>query len=58
MWVNSVVAGATSIVASSFGNHFCAALANQTIDCWGQNNNGQLGNGTSANGFLPTPVQL
>jgi len=57
-WVNSVVAGATSVVASPFGNHFCATLANQTIECWGQNSDGQLGNGTLANGFLPTPVQL
>lgn len=32
--------------------HSCAVLTNNTVNCWGENASGQLGNGTIA-GFIP-----
>lgn len=30
------------------GNHYCALLSNQTLECWGSNTNGELGLASSA----------
>ena len=50
----SGVSGATAIVA---GNGFsCALLSDHSVKCWGNNGNGELGNGTTTNS--PTPVQV
>jgi len=39
------------------GDHTCALLRDQTVDCWGQNTFGQVGNGTFAGPVTsPTPV--
>jgi alpha-tubulin suppressor-like RCC1 family protein len=34
----------------------CALLADQTVQCWGINERGQLGNGTGKPSLVPTPV--
>jgi alpha-tubulin suppressor-like RCC1 family protein len=47
-----------SLVSSGTANAYCATLANQTIECWGQNAFGSLGNGTQNNEFVPTPVLM
>lgn len=35
------------------GYHTCVLLADQTVQCWGWNGNGQLGNGLSADSATP-----
>jgi alpha-tubulin suppressor-like RCC1 family protein len=42
-------------VAAS-GDHACALLSDGAIMCWGSNNHGQLGDGTTIGG--PTPVRV
>jgi alpha-tubulin suppressor-like RCC1 family protein len=63
--VNSLVpvaipslAGAVSLRGGATARHFCAKLASGAISCWGQNADGQLGNGTTADAFSPVPVQM
>ena len=36
-----------------YGNFTCALLTNQTIQCWGNNFDGQLGNGTKTGSPIP-----
>jgi alpha-tubulin suppressor-like RCC1 family protein len=45
---------ATQISAKS--NHTCAWTENGDLVCWGQNNVGQVGNGTRTNALTPTTV--
>jgi alpha-tubulin suppressor-like RCC1 family protein len=50
----------TATVVAAGGYHTCALLQNGTVRCWGQNDYGQLGDGTLTPTFVPnrTPVQV
>lgn len=52
------VTGITSAtqVASGADSHSCARLVDGTVRCWGKNNFGQLGNGTTINSSSPVEV--
>jgi alpha-tubulin suppressor-like RCC1 family protein len=53
------VNGLTGAVALAAGyGHACALLSNATLRCWGENREGQLGNGTIANPGTAHPVAV
>jgi len=51
---SSTVAFAQDVVAAG-GGHSCAVLSGQ-LQCWGSNDYGQLGNGTTTASVMPKPV--
>ncbi len=44
------------ITAEGDGSHACALLSAGTVECWGYNASGQLGNGTLTNSGFPVAV--
>lgn len=47
----------TATQLGSGGNFNCVVLASGAVQCWGQNDHGQLGNGTTTNSSTPVGVQ-
>ena len=47
--------GRTAVAISAGGWHTCAILDDGSVKCWGLNNNGQLGLGSSIGTIEPTP---
>ena len=53
-----VVAGLSAVVElDAGGSHTCARKADGTVLCWGWNEQGQLGDGTTTDHATPTPVK-
>jgi len=52
------VAGITDAasISSDGDDDYCAVLTTGSMDCWGGNGDGNLGNGTTNNSVLPVPV--
>jgi alpha-tubulin suppressor-like RCC1 family protein len=48
--------GVTAIATNANGGHICAIVTNGALKCWGANNYGQLGDGTTGNQKTPVPV--
>src|SRR4029079_17256553 len=47
----------SDVISLALGSyHVCAATRLGTVQCWGRNNLGQLGNGGSTNSNLPVAV--
>lgn len=49
------VVGLLAKQVASGSDHACAIAGDDTVKCWGDSTSGQLGNGTNATSFVPTP---
>jgi alpha-tubulin suppressor-like RCC1 family protein len=49
------ITDAVTVAQNGYGTA-CAQLATGSIDCWGGNDSGQLGDGTTTNQNTPVPV--
>ena len=53
----TVSGGLTNVIAiESSPQHVCALLGDATVRCWGENSQGQLGNGSTTNSNVPVVV--
>ena len=54
--VGAFTGGVTAVSITAGGDHTCAVLNTGAVNCWGNNGNGQLGNGTTTKSLVPVPV--
>jgi alpha-tubulin suppressor-like RCC1 family protein len=54
--VVSTLTNVQQLASSSTGIFGCALLKNATVECWGDNTYGELGNGTTTSSGMPVPV--
>ena len=55
--VNGITSGVSVAAASAYSfGHTCAILNGGTVQCWGDNSYGELGNGNTTNSLLPVTV--
>ncbi|MDG1540350.1 MAG: S8 family serine peptidase [Candidatus Thalassarchaeaceae archaeon] len=50
--------GMSALGISSGESHTCVILSDHSVKCWGQNSNGQLGDGTSIDSSSPIPTEM
>src|SRR5262249_12509263 len=49
--------GGGGVTALAAGNSFtCAVLSDGTVQCWGTNDSGQIGQGNATTAFIPSPA--
>ena len=53
---SSLGTGRTAVAISSGDYHTCAILDDGSVSCWGYNNQGRLGDGTTTDRSTPTPT--
>ena len=56
--IGEVSAGGGDINETDDYEHTCALMGDSTVVCWGQNNYGQLGDGTTTMAMFPVGVAL
>lgn len=49
-----IAGGISSMTTATTEGHFCAALDDGTVKCWGRNSSGQIGDGTTTVRNVPT----
>ena len=54
--VSTFTGGVTAVSITAGGNHTCAVLNTGAVNCWGYNDDGQLGNGNTTVSFVPVAV--
>jgi alpha-tubulin suppressor-like RCC1 family protein len=56
--IDTISAGGGDINETNDYEHSCALMTDGTVVCWGQNNYGQLGDGTTTMSVSPIGVAL
>jgi alpha-tubulin suppressor-like RCC1 family protein len=55
---SGTLSGAKSMASAGNASSFCALLSSGGVDCWGDDSNGELGNGSQTGVGVPDPVQV